>query len=986
MALESLERRELLTTATFTFNSISDGGFEVPALPAGTYQVGNQSSIWKFPYSNVSYQVAPGSSPWQFSGIAGVSANGSGFTLGDPRAPQGAQVAFIKDQGSISQAVYLDAGVYNLSLLAAQRVQYQTQPQAIAVLIDGAEVGMIVPANPVTSNNVNYTTFYAPYQSWNFTVATTGTHTVAFVGQSPSSADSTAFIDEVAITPADDAIVDGSFEEPPLPVNSYQTDAVGSAWQFSGTAGISKNGSDFSTNWVEAQNAPVGSQVAYLQDYGSMSQTLYLDAGTYELSFFAAQRAIYQSHYQQFSILVDGTQYGLVNPVNTLFGFYHTTTFTVPSGVHTVEFVGLDPAGGDNTAFIDQVTLTANGIDDASFEMPSLPAGQYVVAPTGTPWTYTATAGTASNGSSFTSGNPAAPAGTTVAFIEGQSTISQSVDLVSGSYNLSFEAAQRGNGQNMIQQIQVLVDGAQVALVTPSSSSYRLYETTNFTVTDGIHTIQFAGVNGGNSTALIDALSLVPAADQILDGGFESPILAANTYQVAPGGSPWQFTGSAGISANGSGLTSSNWNAPQGNQVGFITNNGSMSYSVYLDAETYDISFFAAQSAKPQTQIQQIEVLIDGTNVVGLITPSTTLYTLYDTLTFAVTAGPHAIQFIGQTPSGGKSTAFIDGVNLTTADGSISDGGFEAPVLAANSYQVAPNGSAWQFSGLAGQTTNLSVFTTGGANAPQGYQVAFIKDNGSMSQTVYFESGSYSISFLAAPRINNQTQPQEIQVLVDGLQVALVTPPKAGITSGSKITYTYTPYATSNFTVTTGPHVIEFLGMSPSTADSTAFIDDVTISTGGGISDGSFEQAALATHAYQVAPSGTPWQFQGVAGVSANGSSFTTGSPNAPDGYEVAFIKNTGSMSQSVYLDAGFYNISFLAAQRNKSQTQYQSLDILVDGVLVGTATPASTGYGLCETTNFTVTAGMHTITFVGVNPTGGSDNTAFIDDVQLNT
>ena len=82
---------------------------------------------------------------------------------------------------------------------------------------------------------------------------------------------------------------------------------------------------------------------------------------------------------------------------------------------------------------------------------------------------------------------------------------------------------------------------------------------------------------GGNNTALIDVVALAAANDEISDGGFETPVLAANTYQIAPSGSPWQFSGLAGISTNGSGLTSGNANAPQGTQVGFIMNNGSMS-------------------------------------------------------------------------------------------------------------------------------------------------------------------------------------------------------------------------------------------------------------------------------------------------------------------------------------------------------------------------------------------------------------------------
>ena len=69
-------------------------------------------------------------------------------------------------------------------------------------------------------------------------------------------------------------------------------------------------------------------------------------------------------------------------------------------------------------------------------------------------------------------------------------------------------------------------------------------------------------------------------------------------------------------------------------------------------------------------------------------------------------------------------------------------------------------------------STNGSAFTTGNANAPNGAQVAFIKNNGSISQSVYFDAGTYNISFLATQRANYQTQNQQIEVLVDGTQVA----------------------------------------------------------------------------------------------------------------------------------------------------------------------------------------------------------------------
>jgi hypothetical protein len=314
--------------------------------------------------------------------------------------------------------------------------------------------------------------------------------------------------------------------------------------------------------------------------------------------------------------------------------------------------------------------------------------------------------------------------------------------------------------------------------------------------------------------------------------------------------------------------------------------------------------------------------------------------------------------------------------------------------LAAYAYTPTPGGSAWNFQGSAGITTNDSGFTSGSANAPDGYQAAYIKNGGYMTQTVNLDANTtFSISFDAAPRNNYPSE--TIQVLVDGVVCATVTPAAASIVSGSTTTYLYTPFQTQNFSFNTATqHTIKFQG-TPTLGgtDCTAFIDDVMITTGGGISDGSFEDVPLAANAYAPDPSDPgAWSFQGSAGISANNSAFTAGNPNAPSGYQVAYIKNTGSMSQQVDLNAGtYYNISFLADQRLHYQTQYESIYVYIDSLSnppVGISTPATTNYGLCETIDFTVPkSGLHTIYFVGVDPNpSGGDNTVFIDNVQLNS
>ena len=153
-----------------------------------------------------------------------------------------------------------------------------------------------------------------------------------------------------------------------------------------------------------------------------------------------------------------------------------------------------------------------------------------------------------------------------------------------------------------------------------------------------------------------------------------------------------------------------------------------------------------------------------------------------------------------------------------------------------------------------------------------------------------------------------------------------------------------------------------------------------------GFTDPSFENPSQGSgeSAYQYDPTGSAWSFSGSAGLAGNGSGFTSGNPNDPQGSQVAFLQKTGTISQVVdFAAAGSYMISVSAAQRGNFGTSNEEVQVLVDGTVVGTITPASTSYATYTTASFNVTAGSHTITFVGVDPTG-ADYTAFLDQVSI--
>ena len=150
--------------------------------------------------------------------------------------------------------------------------------------------------------------------------------------------------------------------------------------------------------------------------------------------------------------------------------------------------------------------------------------------------------------------------------------------------------------------------------------------------------------------------------------------------------------------------------------------------------------------------------------------------------------------------------------------------------------------------------------------------------------------------------------------------------------------------------------------------------------------EASYAGPAGAGKSYAYRPSGSAWSYTGTAGVSANGSGFTSGNPAAPQGTQVALLQRTGAISQAVAgWQAGSYRLSFLAAQRgNYQQGGYQDFDVLVDGAVVATVRPSDATYRSYSTATFAVAgSGTHTVTFRG-RDTAGGDNTALIDAVAL--
>ncbi len=218
----------------------------------------------------------------------------------------------------------------------------------------------------------------------------------------------------------------------------------------------------------------------------------------------------------------------------------------------------------------------------------------------------------------------------------------------------------------------------------------------------------------------------------------------------------------------------------------------------------------------------------------------------------------------------------------------------------------------------------------------------------------------------------------------DPLTANLVTGPAHGtlMSFGADGSFAYTPapgfFGTDQFTYRS----------NDGKANSNLATVTIAVKQTGVVADGGFESAAAGPSGYQYNPTGSSWTFSGGpgngSGVSGNNSPFTAGNPAAPEGSQVAFLQGTGTITQTITgLAAGSDTLSFQAAQRGNYGTSNEDFQIQVDGVPVGTFRPTSTTYKTYTTPTFTVTAGTHTVRFMGLDSAGG-DNTAFLDGVAL--
>ena len=390
---------------------------------------------------------------------------------------------------------------------------------------------------------------------------------------------------------------------------------------------------------------------------------------------------------------------------------------------------------------------------------------------TGSGWAFTeTTAGYGSfivpNGSVY--GNPISPGGMQAVMLRGAMSQTISGFTAGVPYTLSFYAAQRAGFAN--QTVQIKMDNTVIGTITPDSIDYKLYRLSDFIPGAGPHVLTFTSQNSGDRSIFVDRIAFT-AGDPIgINLDFEgsdgwsfsetTPGLDYGAY--APNGSYW-----------------GNNNAVSGNRA--IALRGSMwqSLSGFSAGASYTLSFYGA--LRMSTGAQTVQILMDN-EVIGTITPSSSAYTLYKFPGIQPGAGIHTLKFVSQVS--GDHTVFIDNLTLNSDDPKpiksaiihpppqFFNNSFESQI--SGNSQYAPSGTSWTFSNNTfGICKNGQVFLSGGDNAPDGSQAAFLQINSSISQTISgFGTGQlYDMTFKMRNRYGMNANPLSLIVSMDGVEL-----------------------------------------------------------------------------------------------------------------------------------------------------------------------------------------------------------------------
>lgn len=319
-------------------------------------------------------------------------------------------------------------------------------------------------------------------------------------------------------------------------------------------------------------------------------------------------------------------------------------------------------------------------------------------------------------------------------------------------------------------------------------------------------------------------------------------------------------------------------------------------------------------------------------------------------------------------PAGAPTLALTTG-RIEVAEGltaSFVETGSGGPLALAGSNGLSKTGGGTLVLDLPSQVTGNTHLTGGTLSARMGAL-------GSQGNIV-FNGGALHLLPGNAEDISARIRHSDMPVRINtgGNEVVWATPLHASNAGGLIKSGNGTLALAGGVTTAAGPIIIESGSLKLDRATS----GDVLVPNPG------FETPAYGPQGWAYDPAGTGWTFDPAGGTASNNTPWVGASP---EGAQVAFLQNNGSMSTEVTAGSdGRYRLSFLAA--NRPGYPASGLVVTLDGVLLNVLSPGEIGRG-GDFNRFVLppvrlSAGTHTLKFQGQR--NGTDSNTLVDDIRF--
>lgn len=181
----------------------------------------------------------------------------------------------------------------------------------------------------------------------------------------------------------------------------------------------------------------------------------------------------------------------------------------------------------------------------------------------------------------------------------------------------------------------------------------------------------------------------------------------------------------------------------------------------------------------------------------------------------------------------------------------------------------------------------------------------------------------------------------------------------------------YETFTVGPFTVPAGNRTLLLRGENPNGGHNAMLLDNVTLDSAS-VANGSFEYPVVSDYEYQ--PVDTAWTYGDSTGIAANGGTFTSSGPDAPDGTQVGFIEGNSSLRQTFTLSSGTYTFRFQAAQAGGVNDNSQQVWVTFLGLPTSTKTFVWSGSTIAEERDATGANATKRFFAEGEQRVGGAD------------